>query len=331
MARFDLAVAFADTAVLERSFSLPRERPAWLEFRRTGIGGSDAAALVGADPNRGWLTIYQSKIGEPRAEDEVWSESAYWGNELEDVVAREFQRRMGFRVYHPAGMLRSMENPFALATLDRVAVDEEGRIPVRPLEVKTRSAFTKFDWVETCEPRVYWQVQHYLMVTGADAAYLAVLVGGQQFRTMVVPRSQVDIDGLLDLESRFWSHVADRRPPDPTPGDRSLLAEPSTGDPVEGTVVDLPEDMVEVLRKHREVLELEKSIAARRAELEDQIKLALGPRESGFLGGRVAVTWKFQTSSRLDTKELRSEAPEIYEKFSRQVVSRVLRSHWTEK
>lgn len=329
MARFDLESVFGEAAVLERKFDLPRERDAWLQFRRTGIGGSDAAALLGIDTSRGWLTIYNSKVAEPRPEDESsgWNESAYWGNELEDVVAKEFQKRLGFRVYHPAGMLRSIQYPFALATLDRVAVDEDGAIPTRPLEIKTRSAFTKYDWTETCEEKVYAQIQHYMLVTGADATYLAVLIGGQQFRSMVVNRDAPFIANLLDLETRFWEHVRTRTPPAPTRGDSDAVEQAAASEPAVQSV-ELPDDLADVLEKHRELVALEKSIAISRAELEDKIKLAIGSAHSGFLAGELAATWRPQLSTRLDTKLLKSEMPEVYEQFSRVTQSRVFRVQW---
>lgn len=329
MPRYNPETTFGEYCERTRSFDLPRERAAWLEHRRTGIGGSDAAALLGIDTSRGWLTIYNSKVGNPRSEDETsgWNEAAHWGNELEDVVAKEFQRRLGFKVYHPSTMLRSRLHPFALATLDRVAVDEDGSIPTRPLEIKTRSAFTKFDWTETCEPRVYAQVQHYMMVTGADATYLAVLIGGQQFRSMIVERDAPYIDNLLDLESRFWEHVALRRPPEPTRGDRQVIDEIEAR-PAEATAVELPDDLIDVLEKHREIVALEKSLAITRGELEDQIKIALGESQTGFLGGELAATWRPQTSTRLDTKQLKSEMPDVYDQFSKTTQTRVLRVQW---
>lgn len=329
MPRYNPETVFGDACERTRSFDLPRERAAWLEHRRTGIGGSDAAALLGIDPSRGWLTIYNSKVATPRAEDETsgWNESAYWGNELEDTVAREFERRLGFRVYHPTAMMRSRQHPFALATLDRIAVDEEGGVPTRPLEIKTRSAFTKYDWTENCEPKVYAQVQHYLMVCGADAAYIAVLIGGQQFRSMVVQRDAPYISNLLDLESRFWEHVAERRPPEPTRGDRQAIDAVEAA-PSAPTAVELPDDLVGVLEQHREIVALEKALAVTREELEDKIKIALGESQTGFLGGEVAATWRPQLSTRLDSKQLKSEMPDVYEQFSKTSQSRVLRVQW---
>ena len=38
------------------------EKPEWLEYRRKGIGGSDAGAVCGLNPYRTAMQVYQDKI-----------------------------------------------------------------------------------------------------------------------------------------------------------------------------------------------------------------------------------------------------------------------------
>ena len=72
------------------------QRAAWLEGRRTGIGGSDVAAVLGLNPWKTPLDVWNDKLG--LSEDKGMSEPAYWGTVLEDTVAREFQQRTGMKV-----------------------------------------------------------------------------------------------------------------------------------------------------------------------------------------------------------------------------------------
>lgn len=74
----------------------------WLKARQKGIGGSDVAAILGINPYRTPLDIYREKTTEI-TEDRAPSEAAYWGTQLESIVAQEFSKRTGFmiqRVYH---------------------------------------------------------------------------------------------------------------------------------------------------------------------------------------------------------------------------------------
>src|SRR5690606_37257359 len=47
--------------VLAKTLEMPRDE--WLELRRKGIGGSDAAAIVGLDRYRSAFDVYADKLG----------------------------------------------------------------------------------------------------------------------------------------------------------------------------------------------------------------------------------------------------------------------------
>ncbi len=59
-----------------------------LEERRKGIGGSDAATVLGLNPYQDPYALYLDKRGEAPPEDEDFlKESRYWGSVLEAPVA----------------------------------------------------------------------------------------------------------------------------------------------------------------------------------------------------------------------------------------------------
>ena len=70
-------------------------RDEWLEERRKGIGGSDVAALLGLNPYKTPLALWEEKTA--KNVSDCTSESAYWGTMLEDVVAKEFSKRTGMK------------------------------------------------------------------------------------------------------------------------------------------------------------------------------------------------------------------------------------------
>ena len=64
-------------------------REEWLEWRRGGIGGSDAATIVGLNPYRSRLELYADKLGMmPEKED---SEAMRIGRDLEEYVASRWR------------------------------------------------------------------------------------------------------------------------------------------------------------------------------------------------------------------------------------------------
>ena len=74
----------------------------WLEVRKQGIGGSDAAAAVGLNPYKSQLELWLEKTGrdaemrKPDPDDEA--QPIYWGTLLEPIVAAHYTKRTGNRV-----------------------------------------------------------------------------------------------------------------------------------------------------------------------------------------------------------------------------------------
>ena len=106
------AEVFVDTENLSRED--------WLSFRRKGIGGSDAAAIMGMSPFCTKRDLYYDKLGIQPVMDE---EEDNWvakevGHRLEDLVAEIFARKTGYKVYPIRKMFRHPLYPFMLADVD---------------------------------------------------------------------------------------------------------------------------------------------------------------------------------------------------------------------
>lgn len=200
-----------------------QERLNWLETRRSGIGGSDAAKVMGLSPYGGPLDVYLKKINP--VEDTTPSEAAYFGTELEEFVAREFTRRSGVEVKPLKETIFSEKEPFMLANVDRVVIGEN-----KGLECKTASAYKADEWEGDNVPDSYYvQTQHYCEVMGWEGCYIACLVGGQRFVWKYIPRNDEFITRMIADEGDFWNnHVVPRIPPSRSVYDSVYL--PQTGD-----------------------------------------------------------------------------------------------------
>ncbi|WP_420996521.1 YqaJ viral recombinase family protein [Cupriavidus sp. 30B13] len=195
----------------------------WLAVRRTGIGGSDAAAAVGLNPYMSQLELWMIKTGRdadlPRPDSTDTSEPVYWGTMLEPVVAAAYMRQTGHRVRRVNAVLRHPTVPFMLANLDREIV---GAPDVQILECKTAADFGARLWRDGVPEYVQLQVQHQLAVTGKPAADVAVLLNGQRLEVHRIERDDALIFRLIMLEAQFWHFVSSDTPP---PADGSESAE----------------------------------------------------------------------------------------------------------
>lgn len=293
------------------------EHEQWLEARRKGIGGSDAAAIAGLNKWKSPVQVYLEKTGQ--AQEEEAGEAAYFGILLEDVVAQEFSKRTGLKVRRRNAILQHPEYSWMIANVDRLIVGEKVG-----LECKTASEYMKDEWTGDEVPATYLiQCQHYMAVTGYDAWWIAVLIGGNKFVYKKIERDDELISYLIDIERDFWeNHVKKRIPPafDGSDASSDLLkvlypeAEPESD-------IELPDEADKLIEALEQINAELKEIETQKKEYENRLKGMLGEFETGVASNHI-VTWKNVTSNRVDTKKLKKERPDIYEQYLKKSTSR---------
>ena len=102
--------------VLVDTAGLSRED--WLTCRRQGIGGSDAAAVLGISPFRTAVDLYYDKLNRCVEDDGANWVAMEMGTLLEDMVARIFEKKTGLKVYQRKCMFQHPDYPWMLADLD---------------------------------------------------------------------------------------------------------------------------------------------------------------------------------------------------------------------
>lgn len=215
-----------------------RNRGKWLAARRSGLGASEVAAVLGLSP---WSTPYKvwaEKVATvPPVEKST--EPIEWGHAAESMIARRVGVRhpeLG-RVEPSPGLLAHDEVPIVLATLDRLLVPRRsprGSAPTAPLEIKNIGLpMWRHAWVDGFPPVYYViQVQVQLAVTGLPYGYLAVLVGGQMMpEPILIERDDAVIAALLVYAAEWWErHVIGGERPALTLADRDILTSLYPGD-----------------------------------------------------------------------------------------------------
>ena len=274
--------------------------------RRTGIGGSDAAAILGMDPYRTPLDVYLEKIGE--AGEKPDTEAMYWGRALEDVVASEFAKRKGLEVLPAGGINRHPEYPFLMGHIDRLVPAENAL-----LECKTAGWRMKDAWGEEGDevPIPYiLQVHHYLNVTGMSKGYIAVLIAGRDFRIFELERDENLEEQMMQGEISFWKeHVEKRIPPDPMRITDVIKLWPEH---VPGKIAGADAETIKAIEDLKYVRDEIKEMEELEKELMVKVQAAMKDAEElRDPAGKVLATWKTVTSERIDTKRLKAEFQDI--------------------
>lgn len=291
-----------------------QDRKKWEAMRNIGIGGSDASTIAGLNRWKSPYQLWLEKTRQVEPEDISDNEYVYWGTVLEQLVADRFCELTGKKV-RKCGMMQSLTHEFMLANVDRLVVGENAG-----LECKTANGFKVKEWEGDNVPDSYYlQCQHYMAVTGYEKWYIACLIGGNHFVWKEIPRNEEDITALIEAEWAFWEdNVKVGLMPD-VDGSKSCsqaLAERFPGGVTDS--ITLPKEADELLAEIDELNEAADRIKDQIESKKNGIKLMLGDHEIAYAGER-KVTWKTQAGrTTIDSKKLKAEMPDVYEKYSKQ-------------
>lgn len=304
--------------------TLGMSRAEWLDLRAEGLGGSDAAWVLGRSPYKSTYSGWAEKAGLVPEPDLSDNEAIEWGNVLEPVVADRFASLYGFEVIDLPVMLAHPTYPHMLANVDRFIV-EDGRI-TGLLEVKTAGLRQADYWQGDNVPVHYaLQVQHYLAVTGLEYGYLVVLIGGQQMKAYRLDRDEAQIEELIEAECDMWERILNCDAPDVDGSDSTLDTLKSRWTPEPGTVVELNgADALPLIKALAEAKEAKDGIDSVVKGLQAQLMAMLGKHEVGQVDGTTVVTWKGQTRTSIDTKALKMQQPEVAHLFTKTTTTRTL-------
>lgn len=286
------------------------DRADWLAARRSGIGGSDAAAVLGLSPWRTPLAVYLEKRGEGAESAET--EPMRWGTRLEPLVRQEYADRAGEVVRVPDGLLRHPAHQWMLATID--GVTDSGRL----VEIKTARSAEGWGEPGTDQvPQAYLiQVQHYLAVTALPVADVAVLIGGSDYRQYEVPADRELHEMLIEQEAAFWARVQSGEPPEPVNAADAARLWGRASREQRVVATDAVAEAVARLR----------ALKLRRAEMDAEeesarlaVMQALGEADTLVgVDGSVLCTWRAaKPAQRLDGAALKAARPDIYTQFLR--------------
>lgn len=288
---------------------------------RDRLGCSELAAAIGISPYKTPYRLWEEKTGRVEPEDLSDNLRVTLGNRLEDAVAKLWSDLTGIN-------LRRRNRPihhddWLVAHLDREIVGKR-----EVWEGKTAlGLFLSEEWGPdgTDHVPMHYLVQclGYLGVTGAERCHLAALIAGPELRHYVIERDENTIQRVLERGREFWdNYVRTDTPPPITKISDALRRWPLSSE--NSLIAD--QDAISEIAEWRE---LNRQIKAAEDRI-DQIKLSMSRRLEDMdtlvdTSGNKLLTWKTQTTTRLDSKLLKEEEFSIWEAYSTQSTSRPYR------
>lgn len=293
-----------------------------LKDRKHGIGGSDAAAILGLSKWKTPLDIFFDKTSEEVNEDEKLSSSQEWGNILEPVIINKFEKETGLTCVIKNEKIIHPKHNFMLSNIDAF-IPSENAI----LECKTADKMLASEWSLEGGDNIpdYYLIQcaHYAEVMNVKKVYIAVLIGGNDFRIYHYNANQQLQDVIVQKEEKFWNeNVLKRIPPQPLSyqdcqnlwkQSKNIVIE--SNQDIEEAFYKLKSLKEEIQSKEKEVESLQKDICSFMGEADTLITN----------NSEKLCTWKSQSAKRIDTNLLKVQNPEIYDKYLKESSFRVFR------
>jgi len=290
--------------------------------RKTGIGGSDAAAVCGVSSFKTPIDVYREKTSNS-IKEESENKYAYWGNILEPLILSEYEKETGFSVYKPDKMYRSEKYPWMIAHVDGL-IENQNAV----LECKTTSFYNSKEWGEMGSdyiPKEYLlQVAHYAVVLDVSFVDIAVLIGGNDFRTYRYVRN-ADLEGeLIKAEDIFWNkYVKDNICPEPINKEDILkLYSDVEKDSIIRATDKIEKEYCNLINIRKKINELDE------LKKQSEFEIQLFMKNSDFLvgsDGKKLVTFRTQKRKTLNKKKFDQEYPNLLDKFYDESKIRVFR------
>lgn len=277
--------------------------------RSKRLGSADIAALLGLeDAFESPYSLWHRKVNEVEKSEET--APMRWGRWLEPLILAEYQLR------DDAGQIVKQQAhheykpwPVASATLDAIEIDAGDSEPV-DLEAKTTRDYR---WTELPVP-YQAQMQWQLGVSGLKRGKAVVFYKPRtELDVFVVDFDEALFLKMVEMAREFWErHVLANVAPD-VDGHPATTRVLKSFEATEG-VIDI-DQLAPVVEELGGVKAAIKELEGHKDTLENRIKAYLGNYTIGTIDGKPAATWKSSKSSRIDTKALEAEHPEIAAKF----------------
>lgn len=124
---------------------MEKSREKWLEERKAGIGGSDAATIVGLNPYSDNIKLWEIKTKRAEQEDISNKPCVKYGVEMENNLRNSFAiKHPEFEVEHEENkIIKHPKYPFLFASLDGILTNkktgEKGILEIKTSEVLRKS------------------------------------------------------------------------------------------------------------------------------------------------------------------------------------------------
>lgn len=269
-------------------------REEWLAHRRTGIGGSDIAGVLGISPFKSPMSVYVDKRGD--VADDGETERMRWGSLLEAPMRQALSEEIDAQVLvpRPITMYRAKAGPCALYSPDAFAPREEALVELKTTDLRLSSRWLD-DEGQPAVPVYYEaQVQWGLGILGLPRAFVYVLIGGNDPRLFTLEADPEVFADMLARAEEFWKAnvVAGVMPETDGLAATTEALKRLLGRSEPASRIDVDDDFVELLQSFEAAKAFTKSARQREDAIANAIKARMAGVEEAWRGEELVCTFR---------------------------------------
>ena len=310
-----------------------QNREEFLKERKAGLGGSDIHHLFNSKPYGCARKLWYDKTDQEPDYPVIQSNIMTRGHKLEQLIRDEYVNATGRKIRRVNRMLVNKEHTWAMCHLDAeiVSTDDRG---TGVLECKSVGKQMYYKIQEEGIPYYWiWQIQHYLMATGRKWGSYAILwADNWEFSYFDVDADPVLRQQIIESGDKFWRSVKNGPAPErlDIKDKRCTLCEFRNTCHGERLMALVP-DEIEKAEYDSSFDALLNEYVSLKEILDEAVGLVNVKKKeiTDHLGDRVLVDcngfrlyYKPIESTRFKATALKSDNPELYDKYAYKSVSR---------
>lgn len=265
----------------------PRDEQHWLQLRALDITSTEIAALFGVSPYTTEFELWHRKHSGLAGEFEP-NERITWGQRLQDAIAEGIAEDRYWSVRKMTEYVRDPEKRIG------ASFDYAIRDPLGILEIKNVDALVlREKWVieggDVVEAPLHieLQVQHQLLLSGREVAFIGALVGGNRVVLLERKADKAVHEAIVQKAARFWLSVEMGMAPSPDlERDSEFICRTLFAHAEPGKVYDASQDheMIELATTYKHASTAEKNAKATKDAVKAMILMKMGDAERAVSG-----------------------------------------------
>ena len=205
---------------------IPYGTKEWLDYRTSGIGGSEMATVLGLNKYNTVTRTFYEKIGaiEPQQVDNA---KMFFGRYMEDNIAKLWEfydgtedgwienfknNRVIRQCRNVNGFVVNPSYPWLFGSFDRIQNIKGGynlltKQPLKTeavLEINTLSYWSSQMWADKIPISYLIQIHVYMIILETDYAEIAILKDGNEFIVEKYERDEALCERILSISKQFW-------------------------------------------------------------------------------------------------------------------------------